>query len=128
MTKRFVRVTFNTLAAASFVMFLLGITGSTMILWFRWLHFLQTGDFIILRYAPPDAITSYEQAEMATIVITVSSTILPLIWLFDRHKAQHARRRIESGQCPRCGYNLRATPDRCPECGTIPTKKDVVST
>ena len=42
---------------------------------------------------------------------------LPALWLYRRIRRRATRL---PGHCRACGYDLRATPDRCPECGAVP--------
>ena len=47
------------------------------------------------------------------------TSLWPIIWLGCRIQSGR-NAQDKSGLCQSCSYDLRATPDRCPECGTIP--------
>jgi hypothetical protein len=53
----------------------------------------------------------------------VATAVLPTLLLL--HHWRDIRQKSRIGLCARCGYDLRATPDRCPECGRVPTKATI---
>ena len=57
---------------------------------------------------------SYQSVSVPYYILTLLTLVLPACRLRQFRRDRWRRR---PGLCPACGYDLRATPDRCPECG-----------
>jgi hypothetical protein len=53
-------------------------------------------------------------------MICLAGAVLPAVAVAQRLRRPRA---VDEGRCVKCGYDLRASPERCPECGAFPAAK-----
>ena len=60
------------------------------------------------------------------LVALICGLVSMAIWFPVALRAERRQKRRRLGVCVACGYDLRATPDGCPECGAVSTGLDNV--
>ncbi len=66
--------------------------------------------------------SAFWQARCPAWLAAMAFAILPVL-----QTTRWRRRRHPAGHCRNCGYDLRSTPNRCPECGTAPIANPIAA-
>jgi hypothetical protein len=74
----------------------------------------------VANHPPPDPTTLVTRAVAVPHWFAALVLSLPALLRFGRFI--RGRRRQRRGMCAGCGYDLRATPEKCPECGRVITR------
>jgi hypothetical protein len=102
--------------------------GRALVPWIHIVWWRQDPNQTLARYGyvPPEVLTAATRPDLPhyyrwglDIPYWLIGVPCAFVWLRSSLKTYRAHRHQQrSGLCPTCGYDLRASKDRCPECGT----------
>jgi hypothetical protein len=74
--------------------------------WIWWDHYVDQASW--------DGTTEVWRVQVRPWLLLIPPAVLPALWV---RRVLRRRRLLREGRCLVCGYDLRATAGRCPECG-----------
>lgn len=67
-------------------------------------------------WSMPQYHPSFNDLQLPYLLSTLLTAAMPVNWCWRRWNTKQRR---DAGLCRICGYDLRASPKQCPECGTL---------